>query len=229
MRSTNMKTTEPGRPQEETRTRLIQAAGEVFAEVGYDAATTRQICARAGTNVAAVNYHFGDKLGLYTEVLKSALLKPDMAPVEAALAAKKPEEALRLFLLGRVRKMGEGDRPAWYVKVMTHELAQPTPGLAVVVETLIRPNAKVLCEIVSRIIDRPPLHPQTRMCAHSIVGQVVHYVHARPVISLLWPEWKMTPEALDEIAHHVTDFSLAALKGIRKQSAPVAARRTRLK
>lgn len=207
----------------------MQAAGEVFAEGGYDAATTRQICARAGTNVAAVNYHFGDKLGLYTEVLRSALLKPDMGPVEAALTAKNPEEALRLFLVGRFRKMSEGDRPAWYAKVMTHELAQPTPGLAVVVDTLIRPNALVLCGIVGRIIDRPPHHPQTRMCAHSIIAQVVHYVHARPVISRLWPEWKMTPEALDEIACHVTDFSLAALKGIRKQPAPVAARRKRLK
>jgi len=215
--------------QDETRTRLIQAAGEVFAEVGYHAATTREICARAGANIAAVNYHFGDKLGLYSEILKSALMAEERPAVEAALAAKSPDEALRLFLKGIFQKMGGGDRPAWYVRVMTHELAQPTPGLAVVVENVMRPNVHVLCGIIGQIIHRPALHPQTRMCAHSIIGQVVHYMHARPVIALLWPEWKMTPKVLDEITNHVADFSLAALEGIRKQAAPVAAKKTRLK
>ena len=58
--------------QDETRHKLIEAAGEIFAEAGYQNATVREICARAGANVAAVNYHFGDKMGLYTELLKTA-------------------------------------------------------------------------------------------------------------------------------------------------------------
>ena len=54
---------------DEARQKLIRAAGQVFAEVGYDAATVRQITDRAEVNVASINYHFGDKLHLYREVL----------------------------------------------------------------------------------------------------------------------------------------------------------------
>ena len=50
-----------------TREKLLEAAAAVFAETGYHGATVRQICARAGTNVALVNYYFGDKMGLYTD------------------------------------------------------------------------------------------------------------------------------------------------------------------
>ena len=50
---------------EETRQKLIESAGQIFAEVGYNAATVRQITDRAGANIASINYHFGDKLQLY--------------------------------------------------------------------------------------------------------------------------------------------------------------------
>jgi hypothetical protein len=99
---------------------------------------------------------------------------------------------------------------------MAHELANPTPALAVVVEHVIRPKARVLYGIVGKIIGRPALDKKTRLCAHSVIGQVVHYIHARPVIGLLWPELKMSPETTEEIAGHITDFSLAALKGLER-------------
>src|ERR687891_2210622 len=54
-----------------TEKRLLEAAGEIFAEYGYRAATVRQICEKAGANIAAVNYYFGDKEGLYLAVLRS--------------------------------------------------------------------------------------------------------------------------------------------------------------
>ena len=60
----------PGVGSEETRRQLLEAAGAVFAEVGFRDATVREICKRAGANVAAVNYHFGDKETLYLEVLR---------------------------------------------------------------------------------------------------------------------------------------------------------------
>jgi len=58
-----------------TREKLVEAAGHVFAEHGYQATTVREIVKRSGANIAAVNYYFGGKLGLYTEVLKQLVAK----------------------------------------------------------------------------------------------------------------------------------------------------------
>ncbi len=79
IRAAQTRTSSPSRARrkpkivELTRDKLIEAAGHVFAERGYRAATIREICRRAGANVAAVNYTFGDKMGLYTEVLRHSV------------------------------------------------------------------------------------------------------------------------------------------------------------
>ena len=54
----------------DTRTRIIEAAGPVFASRGFDGATVREICGAAGVNVASIAYYFGDKMGLYREVIQ---------------------------------------------------------------------------------------------------------------------------------------------------------------
>src|SRR5579863_3328576 len=90
-----------------TRARLIEAAGQVFAEHGFQAATVRDICTRAGANVAAVNYHFRDKAGLYLAVLRHSMTAgtghPE--PRDAAALAESPEEALRLMIAAMLLRM----------------------------------------------------------------------------------------------------------------------------
>ncbi len=57
----------------ETRERLLRTGARLFAERGFKQVTVRDICRAARANVAAVNYHFGNKLGLYREVLQVAI------------------------------------------------------------------------------------------------------------------------------------------------------------
>jgi AcrR family transcriptional regulator len=200
-----------------THARLLEVAGRIFAEEGFQAAKVRTICARAGVNIAAVNYHFGDKLGLYREVLSYALCAAETAAqLERGLPGKTPEEKLRRFVRGTLHQMyGEG-QPAWPVRLMTHELAQPTPAFEGVVEQIMRPRYDALRGLVASVIGRPVDDRATRLCAQSIMGQVVIYAHGREVIKRLWPELRFTPETLDELAAHIAAFSWAALKSMRK-------------
>ena len=81
-------------PDDRTRERLINAAGEVFAEQGFHATTIRDICTKADANVAAVNYHFRDKMGLYVAVLTESLCTSAPVDVQAMVAkCRTPEEA----------------------------------------------------------------------------------------------------------------------------------------
>jgi TetR/AcrR family transcriptional regulator, regulator of cefoperazone and chloramphenicol sensitivity len=204
--------------REDTEARLLDTAGHVFAETGFQEAKVRDICARAGANLAAVNYHFGDKLGLYQEVLRYAACAADVSHFDARLPGRTPEERLRGFVRGLLQHMyGEG-RPAWPVRLMTHELAQPTPVFDGVVEQVIRPRYEALRALVARLTGLPPEHRRTRLCVQSIMGQIIIYAHGREVLRRLWPELRFTTETLDEIAGHIAAFSYAGLKHVRRQS-----------
>jgi AcrR family transcriptional regulator len=89
-----------------TREKLLEAAAEVFAETGYYGATVRQICARAGANIALVNYHFGDKMGLYTEVLQKSVRTGHVNAIRSALDQNgPPEDILRAIVRARMSGM----------------------------------------------------------------------------------------------------------------------------
>ena len=55
-----------------TRLHILETAGQLFAERGFAEATSKEICTRAGTNMAAINYHFNGRDGLYEAVLIEA-------------------------------------------------------------------------------------------------------------------------------------------------------------
>jgi AcrR family transcriptional regulator len=64
----------PGRPPAakaaETRERIVQAAREVFSELGYDAATFQAIAVRADLTRPAINHYFASKRVLWREVVE---------------------------------------------------------------------------------------------------------------------------------------------------------------
>lgn len=199
-----------------TRDKLLEAAGRAFAERGYSAATVRDICKEAGANVAAVNYYFKDKLALYTEVLNLMKRAAYVDQVRAALDQKaSPEEILRAVIKARLRGLHGQKLPDWHFRIAAREFAQPTPAMARVIDKVMRPIHDRVREVVGKIIGRSPDHEQTRLCTYSIMGQLLLYVLAGPVLMRLWPEMKMTPEQLDHVADHIADFSLAYLRQVR--------------
>ena len=148
-------------------------------------------------------------------VLKNALLADaDLRALDQIKRCKSPEKALRFQIRTFLREAYGGDLGSLHIRLMTQELARPSVALDRVVDEVIRPRHALLRETIGRVAGLPPDHEKVRLCAHSIVGQIVHYVHAMPVISRVLPELELNPKRMEQIADHIADFSLCSLHAL---------------
>lgn len=206
-------------PNTGTEQRLLEAAGEVFAEFGYRTATVRQICEKAKANLSAVNYYFGDKDRLYLGALRYLhTTATDIYPPSLGLKpGAKAEDRLHAFIRSLFhRLLGEG-RPNWHMKLAARELIEPTPALDVIVDEAIRPLSQELESIIVDLLGAEADDELVRLCMLSVVSQCGFYHHSRAVISRLYPAQKFGAADIERIAQHVTQFSLAAIKSLSRE------------
>jgi TetR/AcrR family transcriptional regulator, regulator of cefoperazone and chloramphenicol sensitivity len=203
-----------------TRQRLLEAAGEVFAERGFRNTTIREICRRARANLAAVNYHFGDKERLYAAVMKYAhACALEKYPLAQRESEEMPaEQRLHAFIRYLLLSVVDKGAPAWLGKLMAREMIEPTRALDALVESIIFPMAQKLGAIVRELLEASVPDERVHHCQISIIGQCLHYRNARPVIQRLFPEHQYSPEDIAAMADHITRFSLAALRGLAKDN-----------
>jgi TetR/AcrR family transcriptional regulator, regulator of cefoperazone and chloramphenicol sensitivity len=195
---------------DDTRARILQAAGPIFAEYGYRAATIKQITDAAKANVAAVNYHFGDKSKLYLEVLRRALPDPG-GPIFCTQPGYCPREQLRIFISNYLAFMLGEDHPKWHGQVLARELESPTEALPKLVEENLRPCTMHLENVVREIYVRQPDQEQIRLVAHSIIALSIYWVKHRDFLSYVWPGLTMTDAQVESIGNHVYEFALRGL------------------
>jgi AcrR family transcriptional regulator len=206
----------PDAAAQNTKARLLEAAGEVFAERGFKDATVREICTRAGANIAAVNYYFQGKDSLYISVIDYAQDHVKRARPIRIDPDAEPEEQLRQFLLGFVARVLDPAGPAWHAKIMLREMVEPSAALDKVVNDTIRPTFQGLSMIIAKIV--PGLNEeQLRYCTTSVLGQCLMHRHCEPVLARLFPSQACAcVESLERLAGHVFRFSMAGLAAVRE-------------
>jgi AcrR family transcriptional regulator len=198
---------------DDTRQRLIDAAGPIFAEKGPEATSVREICQKAGANVAAVNYHFRSKEQLYIETVRSAYLAcAREVPMPEWPAGTPARQRLRDFIRAFLIRVVEHPGPPWHSLLMWREAAQPTDACAEFVRDFVHPLFVQLLEIL-RGLTPPDLSPdKLRMLGASIVGQCLHYHHSRHIIEMLVGVDEARKLTVPTLAEHISEFSLAALE-----------------
>jgi AcrR family transcriptional regulator len=200
--------TTPDNPRE----RLLEAAGEIFAEKGFKGATVREIIDRAGVNIAAVNYYFRDKERLYIEAVKHAACGQGEEPHLSWSPDTPPAEKLRDIIRYQLLKMLDPSRPQWLARLIMRELIQPSEACTELVREYIEPRSKILLGVVRELL--PPNTPNRKvfLTTFSIVGQCHFYCSHKPIIRLLIGEDEYQRLDLTALAEHITQFTLRALK-----------------
>ena len=200
----------------ETRERLLKAAERLFADRGFKKVTVRDICRAARANVAAVNYHFGDKLGLYREVMQLAIdgMRGTNDAAREAGEGQPPEEQLRRYIAIFVHRLLTPGNDTIH-RLVNREMHDPTPALDALVELGVRPRVEYLSGLIAAIIGTEPGDQRVLRCVAGVQAQVLSYL-PNPIAARLGFANKPTAANLRDIADHIAEFSLAGVPAVAR-------------
>jgi TetR/AcrR family transcriptional regulator, regulator of cefoperazone and chloramphenicol sensitivity len=202
-------------PAPDARQRLLEAAVEVFGAHGFEGASVRDITDRAGVNLAAPNYYFGGKEGLYIEAVKYAHSCSTSGEMQREFPpGMHPADKLNLFVRGMVAGMFAPASPA-AMKLVMREMADPGKAAHVVVQEFIRPMAHRLKAILHELLPDLP-EPQLLMTGFSVIGQILYYRQNRPVSEMIFGKEHVDQLTAEMVADHVVAFTFRAL-GVRRK------------
>lgn len=204
----------------ETRGRILTAACEVFAQKGYHDATVEEICGRAKTNIAAVNYHFGSKDQLYAQVWRRAFDEANEAyPPEGGLGPDAPpEERLRGTIHSVVGKTIDPGRIGHAGKLLLREMVNPTDAIEQIKHDAIRPMHDRMNRLVREFLGPKATDEQILLSTLSVVHQCFA-IGIRLFTGRMPPFVKFdmaTEQLVETLTDHITRFSLAGLNAIRE-------------
>ncbi len=202
----------------DTVRRLLEAAAHEFARHGFAAARVRDIVDAAGVNLAAVNYHFGGKEGLYRATLERlARLTQLDVPREAPEARGLPaEEQLRVFTRLILSRFLGGADASPMSRMLAHELLDPTPAFDAMLREVVGPQYARLEQIVHALLGPKASAEDVAFASFSVVGQWAFFLFGRRAFEHLFPEMARDATLIGRLSERISDFSIAALRARRE-------------
>ena len=212
-------TTPAPAPPQHTRDRIIYAAGPIFAEKGFEAATVREICLAADVNVASINYHFGDKQKLYHETVLYAHSCRHDAVEQPATPSPEPTVRLQNLIEQILFSMVVNQDGPWQVRLLTNEIQNPTETCRQLVRDHFRPFLVELTQAITDVAEKPVTDQVLSTLAMSIIGQCMIYRFAPETHAMtMTPEGDsdsgQLPEPVDltKLADIIVKFSIAGIQ-----------------
>jgi AcrR family transcriptional regulator len=204
---------------QETRQRILEEACKVFGEKGYRDATHAEICARAGTNVAAINYYFHSKESLYRAAFEHLAEKAEtLYPFDGGLpASAAPEKRLQAFIHAHLSRMFDPERLGYLHQIRMAEMFDPTGLLAEPLGRRLAQDREHILKILRELLGPQASQKDVEWCEMSIIGQCFMGAHGprdegpRAIFGLDATE-------VDRLAEHILTFSLAGIEAICRKS-----------
>jgi AcrR family transcriptional regulator len=205
--------------QEETRWRVLQAATEVFAEVGYHAATTREICRRAEVNLASIHYHFGDKAELYREVFRLPFLNESNSFATLDIAQTSTQETLHSFYSWLFPVSAEEDPMLQlFLRLHTREEAEPSGVLGDVMTQSFKPNHERMQALLCREFGLKKPDSEVDRLTFCLAGLATVYFHGgRSAVEEFAPQLVKGKKARETMVNRLVEFAMALIAAEQKQ------------
>jgi len=197
--------------------RLLQAALEVFAEKGYEGASTREICRLAGVNVAAIHYHFGDKASLYREVFRVPE-QLGVAPVEMMIPNVPARTALVAFYRHIMAYIAAPKQVQQMRLIFLREELQPSGVLSGVAEAPRRLHDH-LTTFLCRAVGAAAIDTAINHLAFSIGGLSLVLFVQRTHVDQIAPELLADDAAVEATIQRLADHAAAMVEAERARRA----------
>lgn len=201
---------------EQTRARLLQVAGRLFGERGFAATPSKLVAEQAGADLASINYHFGNRQGLYQAVLAEAhrqLL--DMEELRQIVELPEPPATRLHRLIVALVSAPRNPDAGWCLPVLAAEFLSPSSQLGLLFQEEVQPKAQLLMRLLAEVSGLSIDDPALLRCAMSVVGPLVLLMLARN--GLPGPAAQVNRMPADEIVEHLFRFSLGGLQAIAQQ------------
>jgi AcrR family transcriptional regulator len=200
-----------------TRELILEAAGQVFAEKGFERATGKEICEMAGANAAAVNYHFGGTEGLYFEVVKTAHSRlVNIEALTAAVAGQATAKAkFKAFLDVFVRTATGPLSTSWAFRIIGREFLHRSAALDAHRAKERLPKLQLIRGIVGEVMGLPEDHPAVARGCIMVVGPLIMLlVGDRPTLKRALPSLGLTTSDADSLIQDMATYGLAGLRSM---------------
>src|SRR5688500_18587911 len=217
------------KPQHETRTRILDAAEELFMQHGFEGTSMRLLTASAGVNLAAVNYHFGSKHALIEAVFRRRLDPMNIARISALDELERenrpltPEAIIRAFVAPSLRLMEDakgGGRN--FTRLLGRTYTEPNKSLRALIGQMYAPIMQRYKAALERALPQMPREELVwRM--HFMFGTLAYTLAATDTVQLIAgckPEDRHDARLLEE---RLTAFLTAGLHAPLKTSIKKAA------
>jgi AcrR family transcriptional regulator len=162
--------------------RILDVAEQLFAKQGFDRTSMRQLTVAAGMNVAAVNYHFGDKEALYAAMITRRLRPLNQARLAALEQAEReaggqPVPVARIIeiLVRPVFELSQDESRGGpsIMRIVGRSLAEPLPFMDAILAAEFQPTMARFGQAVRRSV--PQLSPEDFLWRLSFVyGAMQH-------------------------------------------------------
>jgi len=198
----------------DVRTRLLEAARQLFARKGYEGASVRELTRKARANLGAVTYHFGSKQALYHAVF-AELAEPFRRKVTAAAEAHRDAldrvEAIMRAFFAHIESHPE------MAPLMLRELSSGRPVPPPMAEAM-RHNVGLVVEAIVAGQREGTIRPgEPMLLALGVISQPIYLGVAAPVIRRVAGVDIRSPEMRERVIATAVEMVRSALSGGARQ------------